>query len=169
MSSSANAKRDAVLNPYVNRPKLSTRAATLNTNNSAARLAYGWRRLKQLPVEISRDEFEGQLLEEYIINFGAFCSSHSIPRYFDENLMSTKPDDTHCCVTTTLVGYIGQHVNFIRVSVYPDHLDFKGIKKDAYPLWYTDFRASFQYACNTFQLLHTGDEVFEGHNTQPLY
>jgi hypothetical protein len=53
--------------------------------------------------------------------------------------------------------------------VYPDHPDFKGLKKDAYPLWYTDFRESFQRACNTFQLLHTGDQVFEGHNTQPLY
>jgi hypothetical protein len=169
MSSSANAKEDAIINPYVNRPTLSTRAATLNTTNSAARLAYGWRKLKQLPVEILRDEFEGQLLEEYIIGLGAFCSSHSIPRYFDENLQSTKPDEIHCCVTTTLVGYIGQHLNFIRVSVYPDHPDFRGLRKDAYPEWYTDFRESFRRACNTFQLLHTGDEVFEGHRTQPLY
>ena len=54
-------------------------------------------------------------------------------------------------------------------SVYPDHPDFRGLRKDAYPEWYTDFRESFRRACNTFQLLHTGDEVFEGHRTQPLY
>ena len=104
----ANAK-DKPHNPYINPPNLATREATLNTTSSASRLAYGWRKLKRLPPTLARDEIEGQNLEEYIISMGAFCSSHAIPHDFDENLKTTKEDDNHCCATSTLVKYIGQH------------------------------------------------------------
>ncbi len=78
-------------------------------------------------------------------------------------------NNNHCCITSNLLDYIGQHLNYIRESVYPDHRDFANIKKGEHPLWYTAFRSNFRSACNRFQLRNTGDELFEGYDTQPLY
>eukprot|EP00804_Cyclotella_cryptica_P012195 CCRYP_009881-RA/>CCRYP_009881-RA protein AED:0.04 eAED:0.01 QI:0/0/0/1/1/1/2/0/500 len=157
-------------NPYVNKSNLSTPSSTLDTNTAASRLATGYRKLRQLPTVITREELEGENLEEYIVcGLGAYCTNNAIPRNFDEYLNSTNEDDNHCCMTTTLLNYIGQHLNYIRVTVYPDHPDFKNLKKDEHPPWYTAFRADFTSACNKFQLLSTGDHLFEGHDTQPLY
>eukprot|EP00956_Cyclotella_meneghiniana_P000381 scaffold437_cov73-Cyclotella_meneghiniana.AAC.1 len=121
-------------NPYVNKSNLSTSSSTLYTNTAAARLATGYRNLRQLPSVITREELEGENLEEYIVcGLGAYCTNNAIPRNFDKYLNSTNEDDNHCCMTTTLLNYIGQHLNYIRVTVYPDHPDFKDLKKDEHP------------------------------------
>ena len=64
---------------------------------------------------------------------------------------------------------IGQHLNYLRVSVIPDHPDFVHLRDTDYPEWYTAFRDDFRSACNRFQLLNAGDELFEGYDTYPLY
>jgi hypothetical protein len=55
------------------------------------------------------------------------------------------------------------------VSVIPDHPDFKNIKKNEFPPWYTAFRGTFGEECRRFQMLSTGEALFEGFDTQPLY
>ncbi|KAL3795495.1 hypothetical protein ACHAWO_003295 [Cyclotella atomus] len=87
MSSSANAKEDAIINPYVNRPHTIHQSSYIEYNELCCPSG--------LWVEEAKHVTRGNI-------------AHSIPRYFDENLQSTKPDEIHCCVTTTLVGYIGQ-------------------------------------------------------------
>jgi hypothetical protein len=158
-------------NPYTNAAKLSTPTSTLATNASASRLAVGYRKMMQLPSTINPDELEGELLEEYFLGMDAFLSNNAIPRNFDEDFKSTKEDDTHCCVTSTLLNYMGQHLNYLRKSVIPNHRDFNKLKENEYPEWYTAFRSDFRSACNRFQLLNTGDELFEGNDndTYPLY
>ena len=156
-------------NRYTLPAKLSTPASTRETSDSAARLAIGYRKLKQLPDEITKNELEGDKLEEYILGIGAFCSSNAIPHHFDQNLKSTREYDNHCCVTSTLLNYIGQHLNYLRKSIIPDHRDFINLRENEFPEWYTAFREDFRSACNRFQLLNTGDELFEGWDTMPLY
>jgi hypothetical protein len=71
---SAHAKKKHANNPYVNKPKLSTPLSMLASTDSAAHLTYAYRKLRQLPIEITREELEGGKLEEYIVSgLGAFC------------------------------------------------------------------------------------------------
>ena len=44
---------------YVNKSNLSTSSSTLYTNTAAARLATGYRNLRQLPTVITREELKG--------------------------------------------------------------------------------------------------------------
>ena len=84
------------------RAKLSTPASTRETSDSAAWLAIGYRKLKQLPDEITQDELEGDKLEEYILGIGAFCSSNAIPHHFDLNLKSIQENMTTISVLRQL-------------------------------------------------------------------
>jgi hypothetical protein len=61
---SAHAKKKRANNPY-DKPKLSTPLSTLASTDSAALLAYAYLKLRQLPIEITREELDDYKLEEY--------------------------------------------------------------------------------------------------------
>ena len=144
--------------------------STLRYDNSAARLFRSYRRIKGLPDEISPEEIEGEKLQEYILTAGNYFANRCIARYFNDELEPSNPDNLHCLLPGTLVGYMGKHLLFIRLEVAPTHPDFQHcVNDDDYPTWYTSFRSEFENACNRFQLLHQGDEIFSGHDIHPLY
>lgn len=116
------------------------------------------------------EEVEGEKLQEYILTAGHYFANRGIARFFNEDLEPSNPENLHCLLPGTLVGYMGKHLLYIRTEVAPDHPDFeKCVDDDDYPSWYTSFRAEFENACNRFQLTHTGDEIFSGHDIHGLY
>jgi hypothetical protein len=118
--------------------------------------------LRQLSIEITREELEDDKLEEYIVSdMGAFCCNNAIPHNFDANLRPVNEDARLYWAAFKL---------YQRERLHPDHRDFANIKKgEHHPLWYTAFRSDFRSVCNRFQLRNNGDELFEGYDTQPLY
>jgi len=109
-------------------------------------------------------------LQECILAAGNYFANRCIARNFNENLEAINPANLHCLVPQTLLGYMGKHLLYIRKEVAPDHPDFvRCVKEDDYPSWYTSFRVEFESACTRFQLLHNGDEIFAGHDINPLY
>ena len=99
-----------------------------------------------------------------------YFANRCITRYFNEDLEPSNPENLHCLMPGTLVGYMCKHLLFIRTKIAPNHPDFVNcVNKNTFPLWYTSFCAEFENACNHFQLLHKGDEIFAGHNIHALY
>ncbi|KAL3788184.1 hypothetical protein ACHAWO_003490, partial [Cyclotella atomus] len=136
-----NAKEDAIINPYVNRPTLSTRAATLNTANSAARHEAWVEEAKQLP-QITCSGLRCILL------------SHSILRYFDE-ICNLQNQTRSTAVSQQHLWVILVNISTLYVYLCTRIIGFRGLRRMPI-LSGIQTRESFRRACNTFQLLHTG-------------
>jgi hypothetical protein len=126
--------------------------------------------LRDLLEVMPPEEVEGEKLQEHILTASNYFATRCIACYFNEDLEPSNPENLHCVMLGMLVGYMGKHLLFIRTKIAPNHPDFVNcVNEDTSPTWYTSFRPEFANACNRFQLLHQGDEIFVGRNIHAMY
>jgi len=70
--------------------------STLAHDKAAMRLFRGYRQVKQLPPTLNPDEVKGDMLQEYLINFGNYFCTRPVARNFNESLEPTNAENLHC-------------------------------------------------------------------------
>jgi hypothetical protein len=82
----------------------------------------------------------------------------------------TEKDASVACLSTaTLCHYIGQ-VLIVARDLLPHHSDWQGMRKDQFPFWWSEMRASFKKASYRFQQTYSGEAIFGDSNVIcPLY
>ena len=111
-------------------------------SNCADRLArlYRWR--QQLPDIVQAAEIKEDNAEYYFLCYCKWVATTPIPVGFNNDLLPNKEANKHCCVTSTLLQYIGQHMKSI-CQHHPNHPDWKDLRQGEYPAWWTALRDSF--------------------------
>jgi hypothetical protein len=121
-------------------------------------------------VDVTQRSGSGEIARIYFDRRQLLCQSLCIAHYFNDDLELSNPENLHCLMPGTLIRHMGKHLLFIRTKIAPNHPDFVNcVNEDTFPVWYTSVRAEFENACECFQLLHQGDEIFAGHNIHALY
>jgi hypothetical protein len=61
-------------------------------------------------------------------------------------------------------------VLIVTRDTFPDHSDWQGMRKDQFPFWWREMRASFNKASDRFQQTYSGETLFAERNLIcPLY
>jgi hypothetical protein len=61
-------------------------------------------------------------------------------------------------------------VLIVARALFTDHSDWQGIRKDQFPFWWSEMRASFKKASDRFQKTYSGEAIFgESNVIFPLY
>jgi len=85
------------------------RHVPLRQNSSVATVVKGG-----LPEQMIQDEVEGEKLQEYILTAGHYFANRGIARFFNvnvnEDLEPSNPENLHCLLPGTLVGYMVKHL-----------------------------------------------------------
>ena len=90
-------------------PRIGEAAATFATNVAANKIHDALRRRRGLPVFLAVEEIEGENLEFYFTTLSEMLAKTPIPikHNFDVDLNPTNANSRRCCVTSTLLQYIG--------------------------------------------------------------
>ena len=141
---------------------------TRNTSTAAKRLAVYYRKTKGLPENASEEEFiDG--CELYMIRYCQWASTTAIPFAFDTELKLTC-NSRRLITTTTIIQYIGKHLLDDIRRPHPNikDCDFKDLRLDKYPGWWTSLRESFKKNHVRFQLSLGDDFVFGIEECRPI-
>lgn len=136
-------------------------------DDSAARLWKICRRLNGQSIEPNAEELAGHGAEHALMEFVQFATSRPIPVHFDDDLNPTTSSN-RCCVASTLVGYAGKYIKHMR-RIDPNHTDWKLLKKDEVPKWWTPTRSAMIDKCINNQITWQGDYVWGIKGKKPLY
>lgn len=123
-------------------PRFGQSNSSAITENAAKTFVAVYCRINGLADDIHPDEIHDGNLQYYISNIFEFASRRAIPTNFDDNFNPTG-DSNRCLTTNTLLGYVGQHLKFIRKE-NPLHRSFINLETKDFPLWYTELRDSFK-------------------------
>ena len=113
-------------------------------------------------------EIADESIISYMTAFAGWAATTPIPHYFDDNLQPTRDNENECCATGTLINYLGQFLQTIREK-FPHHVEWRNIGKSESPEWWTDIRGAFKRESTRYQMFESGDAVFGGEETRPLY
>lgn len=149
---------------------LTKAANTTDRQDSALNLLCAFRREMGLPEVPTKIEYEVDNLRDFIVRMCNWVETRPIPIFFDRDLKPTT-NTKRCCKETTLAGYMGQILQWLRRQL-PDHEEFADLdpKDDkAAPEWWTYLRKSFIENCIKFQNVQGGDFTFGTEDIRPLY
>lgn len=151
-------------------PNLGETLGTLRNDASAYRLWVAYRKSRDRPAEISRDELVDA--ESIVIDLCRFTASRFIPINFDEDLQRPPNSKSNRLVTSdVLEKYIGKIIKFFR-EVHPEHPDWKDLDKNdkkAVPEFWKNLKPGYRKDVQLFHLLYRGDGVIGLEDIRPLY
>mmetsp|Transcript_21136 Transcript_21136/g.33149 ORF Transcript_21136/g.33149 Transcript_21136/m.33149 type:complete len:441 (+) Transcript_21136:103-1425(+) len=143
---------------------------TLRNDQSAFRLWVAYRKSRDRPAEIGREELVEA--ESIVIDLCRFTASRFIPINFNEDLQRPPNSTSNRLVTSdVLEKYIGKIIKHFR-EVYPDHPDWKDLDqndKKAVPDFWKNLKPGFRKEIQLFHLLYRGDGIIGLEDIRPLY
>ena len=143
--------------------------STIAGDHSAERLASILGRMNGFLLTLHHDNFVGNNLQWYIARYLKWLCTCLIPHLFNNELKPTNPKNKKYLLTSSLLIYVGKHLNYIRTTF--GHPDFEKLGSNEYPAWWTSYWANFTQECDKFQMIHAiGDDVeFGDLDVCPLY
>jgi hypothetical protein len=111
-----------------------------------------YRLARDLVNDMSFEELTGDIAENLFIKFRRWCSTTLILK---PQKKTEKDANVACLSTATLCHCIGQ-VLIVSRDLFLDHSDWQGMRKDQFPFWWSEMRASFKKASNGFQQTYYG-------------
>jgi hypothetical protein len=145
--------------------------SNFGNEQSTKKLSVAFRHRENLPPAIAWQEIEGNNLEEYYNRFCWFVSeTPPSPRcgYDPMTLLPTNPDNNECLQESSLLVDIDQDVQLTRRKS-PDHPDYKDLKDDEFPEWWTTMRAATAAEIRRFHQSLGTDVVFGTEKVRTLY
>ena len=136
-------------------------------DDNASRLWRICRARNGQPVAISLTELEGRGAEHLMTELCVFATAQPIPINFDDDL-NPRGQSNRCCVASTLTGYAGKYLKFMR-RVDPNHPDWKDLKETDVPVWWTVMRAAMFARCSTNEMKWQGTYEWGTVGKRPLY
>lgn len=153
--------------PVDDPPQRIQKKNTGDHDDSAARLWRICRDRNRQPVDMSKEEIEGRGAEHLLTEFVTFATAQPIPINFDDDL-NPRGQSNRCCVATTLTGYGGKYLKRLR-EIYPDHPDWKDLRGNEVPKWWTALRAAMFARCSDNQMKWQGKYEWGTTGKRPLY
>lgn len=166
---SGNELKTTVKNPYQKNvgPRRVQSANTDRVDDSAARLWAIERRQNKKSEIPTEAELEGSGAEATVFELAVFALARPIPIKFDENLQPTT-ETNRCLTASVLTGYVGKYLKYLR-DLYPNHPDWKGMRDDEFPQWWTRMRESIETNATNNQIKWQGSYEFGAADVRPLY
>ena len=120
---------------------------------------------------MKEDETAGDNLENLMFDVCRFGSTTVIPKYFDDNLQphnSDKDGPTKVLMASS-VGSCNGKILVAVCQKFPDCDDFKNLRNDECPKWWTSMQNAFETECVCFQMSLSSNFAFGDVTVLPLH